>query len=166
MARKLKIRAERLEGRQVYYLTGNVVAGARDALTASTANAGEDCIFNWSGVTITSSDGIREWIGFVEAFADGRRIAYAECPPSIVLSFNLFPRCVARATVLSAYGTFVCPLCAKERAELVVIGEDVDAEGCLKRKPSCEACVQEMELILPEAEYFAFLSADLAHRSG
>lgn len=165
MAGRLLVKKETVDGQDLYRLSGNIVTGAYDTLIAATAGAKPNCIFNWSAITITSSDGIREWIKFIDDFAKGRKVAMAACPPSVVLCFNLFPRCVSATVITSAYATFVCPICANERLDLLQIGTDVGDDGALKQQPTCAICGQEMELALPEAEYFAFVSSDLNHQN-
>lgn len=155
---RLTVRAERRPDHDLYHLDGNIVAGAGQTLRDVTKGAGKLVVFDWHGITITSSDGIREWVYFLDEFAKGREVHFAECPPSIVLSFNMFPRCIGPAKVVSAYGTFVCQLCNKEKWELLVVGKDVSPEGRVGRQVSCEACGSEMHLNLPEDEYFGFLT--------
>ena len=154
---QLSAKREMQDGRDVVRLCGNVLAGAGEVLRAASAPCGKDVVFNWSGVTITSSEGIREWVYFLNDFAVGRQVAFSECPPSIVVTFNMIPHVLGPARVTSAYGTFVCRGCGKERWELLVVGKDVAADGVIHKQVCCDGCQGAMELNVPEAEFFAFM---------
>jgi hypothetical protein len=153
---RFSVRAETIGQDSVFHLAGNFVSGAADLLRSATKWAGKSIVFDWSGVTITSSDGIREWVGFLDEVAPGRAVALAQCPPNIVISFNMIPACIGPAKVASVYGTFVCPGCNKERSDVLVTAADVSDRGELKKPVICESCGDLMALNLPPDEYFGF----------
>jgi hypothetical protein len=155
---RLSVKTVEQDGQTVFRLGGNMVEGSGETLRSATKAAGVVCTFNWSGVTITSSAGIREWVYFLADFGAGRTLAFAECPPNIVNSFNMIPGCLGTAKVVSAFGTFACPLCNRERQELLQLATDVAADGVVLRAVECDGCGSEMRLNLPDQEYFGFLS--------
>ncbi len=142
----------------VYVLSGSLAEGAAASLRAGTSGAPALCVFDWDAVILASSDGLREWIDFLRAFAPSRSIVFRRCRPAIVTSFNLVPACTNGVAVSSLYGAFICPECQKEHDALLQVGKDVSAATGLTRVVTCAWCGNaEAELNLPEDDFFRIL---------
>ena len=154
-----KLHIKKASGESSFIVQGNIIEGTRDVLLQSFAKIQGDVELDLSGVTITNSLGIKEWI---DALAELSHVKFklVKCPPAIVQTINMIPAFAGNGHVGSVIGTFYCTGCEVNKDIEVNTNTDIDANLELKLEVTCEACGQpDMQLEMSPEEYFEFLES-------
>lgn len=155
--KKLTIKEDTKASKKSFVITGNIIEGTRDLAKKAFAGVKGDVELDLSGVTITNSLGIKEWMDAQEDLPD-INFTYMKCPPSIVHTINMIPSFLGKGRVGSVVGTFYCTNCEAHKDLEIVVGKDIDEELQLNIETSCDACGQpDMQLEVSTEEYFEFL---------
>jgi ABC-type transporter Mla MlaB component len=111
-----------------------------------------------SGVRRINSAGVRQWIRFVSALAEGREVALLRCPASFIWQASMIGNFLGRATVRSFYVPYICPRCEGTRSVLVEVAS-LDVAGPKLPGARCDGCAEAMESdVVPEV-FLGFLGA-------
>jgi len=157
--KKLTIKKSSNSGESEYEVHGNIIEGTHDIVKKHFNALKGDVRLDLSGVTITNSLGIKEWIDAIEELPNIRLKLY-KCPPSIVHTINMIPSFVGKGSVGSVIGTFYCTSCESNKDLEIKIGEDIDEKLELKVEATCDSCGQpDMQLEVSTEEYFEFLES-------
>lgn len=124
------------------------------ALTRDLAGKPE-VVFNFSQVKSINSLGVRAWVMFLRSVDDGRKIAFEECTPDVIMQINMIPSFVGKAAVRSFYTSYICENC--DNSQRILIDTSSLAPKSLPPSQTCPKCQSPMETEELEEEYFAFL---------
>ena len=72
------------------------------------------CVFNFAGLTSINSKGIAAWMNFIRDFRENRRVAFEECPESLVSQINMIPSVALQIDVRSVFAGFECAACGNK----------------------------------------------------
>lgn len=113
-------------------------------------------VFDFNGVTMINSCGIREWIKFVDDLSISSHIVYENCPQIIIEQINMVHGFVPNGAMINSfYAPYYCESCGKE-AKIHLNAQDVKNRKAPKVK--CPHCGQEdADFDAIEAQYFSFL---------
>ncbi len=111
--------------------------------------------FDFSETTSINSLGVRAWVQFLRAAAEGRSITFKECTPDIISQINMIPSFAGKANVASFYTFYLCEECNK--TEKILIERQNLPPKEMPERAKCPSCGKEMETEELEDEYFAFL---------
>jgi hypothetical protein len=114
-------------------------------------------IFNFKDVKAINSSGIRTWVLFLRKFTPGRKVAYEECPPTVVTQLNMIPGFHEGVDILSVIAPFTCPTCNRQESELYEASRFPKTNDDLEGK-RCPKCGDTMTLGETVEEYFEFAS--------
>lgn len=153
---KLKIDKELLDGRLNVLLTGTIDEDAD--FNPLEGLSQPEVVFDFYGVTMLNSCGIREWINFISKLPEATRITYRRCPQIIIEQINMvhgFFR--AGAVIESFYAPYYCEKCDKE-AKVLIKAKEV--QGRHAPQAACPHCHDgQMVFDALEEQYFHFLKA-------
>jgi len=112
--------------------------------------------FDFNGVTMINSCGIREWIRFIEKIPNKVSITYENCPQIIIEQINMVHGFFRPGAVIkSFYAPYFCENCQKE-AKIHLKTEQVkNRKAPAVECPHCGS--EETEFDAIESQYFAFL---------
>lgn len=151
---KLKIDKELLDGTLNVMLMGTIDEdadfGPLHGLTQP------KIVFDFHGISMLNSCGIREWISFIGKLPAATRFTYRRCPQIIIEQINMVHGFFREGAVIeSFFAPYYCTECNKEsKIEL----KATQVHGQRAPKMSCPACgAGEMEFDALEEQYFHFL---------
>jgi hypothetical protein len=118
-----------------------------------------NCVFNFAGLTSVNSKGIAAWMNFIRDFRENRRVAFEECPESLVSQINMIPSVALQVDVRSVFAGFECAACGNKPRRLIKLA--LDAQGHLPEAAlmlTCDRCRAPMEMDEDPDDYFMFLT--------
>jgi DNA-directed RNA polymerase subunit RPC12/RpoP len=109
--------------------------------------------FDFQGIDLINSCGIREWIKFIEGV--NGQIKYVNVPQIVVEQINMVKGLLPESAVMETFATpYYCDECDKEVARMTHIDEVKSSEIHGHKCPECQG---EMELDVIEKQYFLFV---------
>ncbi len=146
---KFSARKATEEGKTVIYLCGQI---DEDATFDSFEKEEGAIVFDFEGITVINSCGVRNWVNFMK-HKKGQDISFRNCPPVIVKQLNLVPSFKGEAKVLSLYVPYVCMNCDHETRTLVDM-KTLSSGAVIAEVLKCEACgEEEMEIDGDEKQF-------------
>lgn len=142
-----------------FKVQGNIIEGVGETLTEAFKGISGEIQIDLSGVTITNSLGIKEWIETMSEFGSKLKVCMLQCPPAIVHTINMIPKFIGNGTVGSVIGTFYCLNCEATKNKEINVETDIEKKGLeLRFSLDCDACGHpDMQLEVSSEEYFEFL---------
>lgn len=126
------------------------------AQTIGTVN-GYHLELNLKGVTRINSQGVRQWMRFVQSvIAKGVNVRYLECSPAFVEMLNLVMSLGQGVTVDSIQVPYYCAQCGKDWQGVFRCGDIKRIQFNIPPLP-CPSCQSIAELDDVSSIYFAFL---------
>lgn len=118
---------------------------------------------DWDGVKVINSDGIKEWIKWVQTVPKDIQIAFEKCPRIVINQVNLVNGFLPKgATIHSFYVPYFCLTC--DYITPVLCSAESSFSNHQFNPPRdirCNKCSQETELDIIPAKYFRFLKGEL-----
>ncbi len=118
-----------------------------------------DIVFNFDGVTVINSCGIREWIRWIRGIPENLSMKFLKCPKVIVDQMNIVDGFLpARSQLESFYVPYFCEACNAVTEILFTAGVEFEhAQVNPPQNISCTNCSKISELDVIESKYFKFL---------
>jgi DNA-directed RNA polymerase subunit RPC12/RpoP len=151
---KLKIDKELLDGTLNVLLAGTIDEDADFAPLHGLTQP--KIVFDFHGISMLNSCGIREWVSFLTKLPSTTRFTYRRCPQIIIEQINMVHGFFREGAVIeSFFAPYYCADCNKEsKIEL----KATQVHGQRAPKMSCPHCgSSEMEFDALEEQYFHFL---------
>jgi hypothetical protein len=113
-------------------------------------------VFDFHGISMLNSCGIREWVSFIGKLPPATRFTYRRCPQIIIEQINMVHGFFREGAVIeSFFAPYFCESCNKE-TKIELKATQVHARRAPKL--SCPQCgAQGMEFDALEEQYFHFL---------
>lgn len=142
-------------------LSGNINEDAEVVLEQMQSSVTKDTVFNFGGVKMVNSCGVRAWINFLREVSGNKKLVFEECTPEIVGQINMIPNFRGEAEVRSVYADFACENCDHSEWKLFKEGENLptNPEDFEAEKYKCPSCGDTLEMEELEEEFFAFLAS-------
>jgi len=153
---KLKIDKELLDGTLNVILAGTIDEDAD--FTPLQGLSQPKIVFDFHGISMLNSCGIREWVSFINKLPATTRFTYRRCPQIIIEQINMVHGFFREGAVIeSFFAPYYCESCSKEsKIEL----KATQVHGQRAPKTSCPHCgANDMEFDALEEQYFHFLKA-------
>lgn len=111
-------------------------------------------IFDFNGVNLINSCGVREWIGLLSQLPSGAAVVYRQCPQVMVEQMNMVQGFLPLgATIESFYAPYFDPDLDEEVKVLLTLDEVKGGKAPEKKNSSGN----ELEFDALEAQYFNFI---------
>ena len=151
---KLKIDKELLDGTLNVILSGTIDEDAD--FTPLQGLTQPKIVFDFHGISMLNSCGIREWVSFIGKLPPSSHFTYRRCPQIIIEQINMVHGFFREGAVIeSFFAPYYCEGCNKE-AKIELKANQVHAFHA--PKVSCRHCGAEgMEFDALEEQYFHFL---------
>jgi anti-anti-sigma regulatory factor len=143
------------------FLTGKINEEAEVTLADLLGQINGNIIFNFGGVKMVNSCGVRAWINFLRDASKDKEVIFEECTPEIVGQINMIPNFLGNGKIKSVYADYACESCENSEWKLFEEGKNLpETEDDLEiEEAKCSKCGAEMEMEELEDEFFAFVSA-------
>lgn len=141
------------------FLSGKINEDAEVALGHILGSISSSVVFNFAGVKMINSCGVRAWINFIREAQKSREIAFRECTPEIVGQINMIPNFAGNAKIESVYADYACTKCSNSKWRIFTQGVDLPTSTSdLKLSlMKCDKCGAPMEMEEIEEEFFGFV---------
>lgn len=142
------------------FLSGQISEEAEATLSTLQSQLTGDIVFNFGGVKMINSCGVRAWINFLRATSPEKNIVFEECTPEIVGQINMIPNFLGNGEIKSVYADYACESCEHTEWRLFEKGKNLPTseDDISVENLKCPKCGEEMEMEELEDEFFAFVS--------
>lgn len=115
-----------------------------------------EVVFDFEGVTLLNSCGIREWISYIAKLPTKTHVTYRKCPQIIIEQINMVHGFFREGAVIeSFYAPYYCEKCDKESKLLLQTATVKNRRAPAASCPHCGA--EGLEFDALEEQYFHFL---------
>lgn len=151
---KLKIDKQLLEDKLTILLAGTIDEDADFKPIEGLSQP--EVVFDFEGVTLLNSCGIREWISYITKLPPQTHITYRKCPQIIIEQINMVHGFFREGSVIeSFFAPYYCEKCDKESKLLLLTSTIKNRRAPAASCPHCSA--EDMEFDAIEEQYFHFL---------
>ena len=113
-------------------------------------------VFDFEGVSLINSCGIREWVNFLESVDKSAKLTYRNCRQIIIEQVNMVHGFIRDgATIESFYAPYYCESCDKEFKIHLKVSDVVGGKAPVEKCPDCSN--KELEFDAIEEQYFQFI---------
>jgi hypothetical protein len=153
----LKADISNVDGKLVVLLTGQIDEDVK--LPSADFSSGSEVIFDFEGLTLINSCGIRDWVTWMKSIPAGKPVSFVNCPSILIDQVNMISGFVpASGKIGSFYVPYFCDECDDLKNILFTKGKEFDGEKCeVKEEIACPTCGEEAELDVIKLKYFKFL---------
>jgi Zn finger protein HypA/HybF involved in hydrogenase expression len=151
---KLKIDKELLDGVLTAQLAGTIDEDAD--FTPLQGLSQPSVIFDFHGVTMLNSCGIREWVSFIAKLPPTTRVTYRRCPQIIIEQINMVHGFFREGALIESFAApYYCEHCDKESKVLLKTSQVQNRKAPTQTCPHCGEANMEFDAL--EEQYFHFL---------
>ncbi len=154
MANELEIKKQKLDDHLIVELYGNIDEDSNfETLTKLDVKI---ITFDFDGIKMINSCGVRDWIQFIEKIPADTKIIYKKCPQIVIEQINMVHGFIRKGAKIDS---FYAPYYSEDKDEVIKVllkSEDVKKAKAPEIKDQETGEVLEFDAI--EAQYFNFLN--------